>query len=73
MNLNTSKSDFPTELQQRLATNNTPVHEKSPQGAKRYRVKDYHDQNLAGRDLQEGDPVWMHNPQRKKGLTPKQV
>ena len=36
-------------------------------------MKDYYDHNLARRDLQEGDLVWVHNPQRKKGVTPKLI
>jgi hypothetical protein len=37
------------------------------------KMKHRHDPSVAneGRYLQQGDAVWFHNPQRKKGLTPK--
>ena len=37
------------------------------------KMKQRHDLNSAneGQQLQQGDAVWFHNPQRKKGLTPK--
>ena len=37
------------------------------------KMKQRHDLNVAneGHHLQQGDAVWFHNPQRKKGLTPK--
>ena len=34
-------------------------------------MKDYYNQNFVGRDIQVSDAVWMHDQQRKKGLTPK--
>ena len=35
------------------------------------RMKQKHDLQMESPPLQEGDAVWLHNPQRKKGLTPK--
>lgn len=37
------------------------------------KMKQRHDLNVAneGQQLQQGDAVWFHNPQRKNGLTPK--
>ena len=64
-----TKSDFATELQEwmeaihRFTRNSLQVQSD--------RMKEYYDQNLVGRDIQVGDAVWMHDTQRKKGLTPK--
>ena len=35
------------------------------------KMKEHYDSRAAGRKLEEGDVVWLHNPQRKKGLSPK--
>ena len=34
-------------------------------------MKDRYDTLLEGQLLDVGDAVWLHNPQRKKGLSPK--
>ena len=35
-------------------------------------MKQYYDVQLSPASLlQRGDPVWLYNPQRKKGITPK--
>jgi hypothetical protein len=67
------KSGFATELQERLETIHRFTRDHLKAQSDRMKDVDYYDQNLAGRDLHEGDPVWMHNPQRKKGLTPKLI
>ena len=35
------------------------------------KMKRYYDLNTTQTRLEEGDPVWLYNPQRKKGLSPK--
>ena len=35
------------------------------------KMKDRYDTLLEGQLLDVGDAVWLHNPQRKKGLSPK--
>jgi len=35
------------------------------------KMKEWYDFALEGQQLQVGDPVWLHNPQTKKGLSPK--
>ena len=64
-----TRSDFATELQDRLET----IHQftRSHLKVQSDKMKDYYDLKLEGRDLKEGDPVWMHDLQRKKGITPK--
>ena len=34
-------------------------------------MKEYYDASLQNEQLEEGDAVWLYNPQRKKGFTPK--
>ncbi len=34
-------------------------------------MKRYHDVGSATRQFKMGDPVWLYNPHRKKGLAPK--
>lgn len=35
------------------------------------KMKEHYDSCANGTQLQEGDAVWLHNPQRKKGVSPK--
>ena len=35
------------------------------------KMKDHYDSYVFEKELQEGDAVWLHNPQRKKGVSPK--
>ena len=35
------------------------------------RHKRYYDHKAQNRGFERGDPVWLHNPRRKKGRTPK--
>ena len=58
-----TKSDFATRLQERFET----IHQftRSHLQVQSDRMKDYYDQNLVGRDIQVGDAVWIHDPQRK--------
>ena len=35
------------------------------------KMKSHYDLQATGDELKEGDPVWLYNPQRKKGVTPK--
>ena len=35
------------------------------------KMKEHYDSRAADGELQEGDAAWLHNPQRKKGISPK--
>ncbi len=35
------------------------------------RMKQHYDMVIDGKNLTTGDAVWLHNPQRKKGISPK--
>ena len=64
-----NRTSFAEDLQQRLEQ----VHEfaRSQLKITSDRMKRYYDAHLEGQRLEAGDPVWLHNPQRKKGITPK--
>ena len=62
-------TDYAMDLQEKLekvhnfARNNLRL--------KSDRMKEYYDAGSQDETLNEGDPVWLYNPTRKKGLTPK--
>ena len=58
-----TKSDFAAELQERLEA----IYQftRNSLQVQSDRMKEYYDQNLVGREIQVGDAVWMHDPQRK--------
>ena len=35
------------------------------------KMKSHYDSRMKGSELKEGDAVWLYNPQRKKGVSPK--
>ena len=35
------------------------------------KMKEHYDSHASNSELQEGDAAWLHNPQRKKGISPK--
>ena len=64
-----STSDYVTTLQEKLER----IHHfaREHQGLMSERMKQRYDLSLRCPQLKAGDAVWLHNPQRKKGLSPK--
>ena len=62
-------TDYALDLQERLER----VHNfgRNHLKLKSDKMKEYYDASSQDEQLEEGDPVWLYNPQRKKGLTPK--
>ena len=64
-----STSDYVTTLQEKLVR----IHHFAceHQSLMSERMKQRYDLSLRCPQLKAGDAVWLHNPQRKKGLSPK--
>ena len=64
-----SETEYVQHLQARLDR----VHEFAGGNMKlgSERLKRYYDHKAQNRGFERGDPVWLHNPRRKKGRTPK--
>ena len=65
----TQGTDYVKDLQERLE--NVHHFARCHLSVMSDRMKHHYDSRLEGHTLEKGDPVWLHNPQRKKGLTPK--
>ena len=63
-----NKTEYVQRLHARLDRIHAFAHENMKLGSERHKQYDHKAQN---RGFKRGDPVWLHNPRRKKGRTPK--
>ena len=64
-----NKTEYVQHLQARLDRVHAFVRGNMKLGSERH--KRYYDHKAQNRGFERGDPVWLHNPRRKKGRTPK--